>query len=119
MELLLFVFLVPALVLITSIKSKSLAVRCFKAIAWFLVIMVGGASLIGIIANGDASQRIAALIFAACAFVLYFLPTIIAAKRRHQNDAAIFIINAFLGWTVLGWVIALTWSFTEVRVVKA
>lgn len=93
--------------------------KCLKAIVWFLVIMVGGASLLVIIASGDAGQNIGALIFAPVAFVLYFLPTIIAAKRRHQNDAAIFIINAFFGWTFLGWVIALTWSCTEVRVVKA
>jgi RsiW-degrading membrane proteinase PrsW (M82 family) len=87
--------------------------KFLKAIAWFLVIMVGGASLLIIITvSGDAGQNIGALIFAAVAFVLYFLPTIIAAKRHHPNDAAIFVVNLFLGWTFLGWVVALAWSCT-------
>jgi hypothetical protein len=37
----------------------------------------------------------------------YFLPAIIAGNRKHRAGFAIFIINALLGWTFLGWVIAL------------
>lgn len=41
-------------------------------------------------------------------FLLYFLPAIIG---RHKRDAAgIFLLNLFLGWTVIGWVIALIWA---------
>lgn len=43
----------------------------------------------------------------------YFLPTIIAASRGHRNAAAIFMLNLFLGWTFLGWVVSLVWSFTD------
>jgi hypothetical protein len=39
----------------------------------------------------------------------YFLPTIIAAFR-HRQLAAIFALNLFLGWTVVGWVAALVMS---------
>jgi len=39
---------------------------------------------------------------------LYFLPSIVARKKR--NWAAIFVLNLFLGWTFLGWVIALVWA---------
>jgi hypothetical protein len=28
---------------------------------------------------------------------------------------AIFLLNLLLGWTALGWIAALVWSFTEVR----
>lgn len=45
----------------------------------------------------------------------YFLPTIIAAARHHHNAGAIFVLNLFLGWTFLGWVLALVWSATAVR----
>lgn len=45
--------------------------------------------------------------------VAYFLPTIMASSRDHNNTAAIFILNLFLGWTFVGWVIALVWSFTD------
>jgi len=40
-------------------------------------------------------------------FVAYFLPWIVAAGRSHPQVAPIFIVNMFLGWTLLGWVIAL------------
>ena len=42
---------------------------------------------------------------------LYFLPSIIGS--RHHNASAIFILNLFLGWTFLGWVIALVWACTK------
>ena len=43
-------------------------------------------------------------------FVLYFLPFLIAALRQHKNILAIFLLNFTLGWTFLGWVLALIWS---------
>lgn len=43
---------------------------------------------------------------------IYFLPAIIAASRHHRSADAIGILNLLLGWTVLGWVIALIWSAT-------
>ena len=46
-------------------------------------------------------------------FALYFLPTIIAVQRSHQQGNAIFLLNLLLGWTFLGWVIALIWSATH------
>jgi hypothetical protein len=40
--------------------------------------------------------------------LLYFLPTIVG---RHKRDATgIFLLNLFLGWTVIGWVVALIWA---------
>ena len=43
----------------------------------------------------------------------YFLPTIIALLRRQPNALAIFLLNFFLGWTFIGWVVALVWSVTK------
>jgi hypothetical protein len=42
--------------------------------------------------------------------ILYFLPFIVAHARRHRQTLAIFCLNLFLGWTLLGWVIALVWA---------
>lgn len=47
--------------------------------------------------------------------IVYFLPSIIAQKRRHRQQTAITVLNLFLGWTFLGWVAALVWAFGEVR----
>lgn len=38
---------------------------------------------------------------------LYFFPTLVAMNRGVENKAPTFIVNLFLGWTVIGWVIAL------------
>lgn len=45
----------------------------------------------------------------------YFLPALVAGARNHHNSGAIFALNLFLGWTFLGWVVALVWGFTAVR----
>jgi len=42
---------------------------------------------------------------------LYLLPTMIADVRGHPHPIAIFVLNVLLGWTVLGWLAALVWSF--------
>ena len=44
--------------------------------------------------------------------VLYFGPAIVAAIRKHHQQNAIFIPNFLLGWTVLGWIVALIWATT-------
>lgn len=43
---------------------------------------------------------------------IYFFPTIVAMNRR-RNTAAIFVLNLFFGWTLLGWVICLVWALTK------
>jgi Superinfection immunity protein len=42
--------------------------------------------------------------------LMYFLPTIIAFARSKRDVGAIFVLNFFLGWSVIGWVIALVWA---------
>jgi predicted membrane protein len=44
--------------------------------------------------------------------ILYFFPAYTAKRRKHVNASAIFILNLFLGWTFIGWVVALVWSYT-------
>lgn len=51
-------------------------------------------------------------------FVMYFLPSIIALARSKRDLTAIFLLNLFLGWTMIGWVVALVWAFkTDVPMV--
>ena len=41
----------------------------------------------------------------------YFLPAIVAKARRHSDYTSILLVNLLLGWTFLGWVVALVWAF--------
>jgi Superinfection immunity protein len=43
-------------------------------------------------------------------FVLYWLPTIIAIARHTHSALGVAALNFFLGWTGLGWVLALMWA---------
>lgn len=49
----------------------------------------------------------------AALIVLYITPTIVAIMRVHDNIVAIVVLNLFLGWTLLFWVIALVWALYE------
>ncbi len=56
-----------------------------------------------VIASGGGAAGIGILILIA----LYFLPTIVAASRKVVNLGSIVVINLFLGWTLVGWVVSL------------
>ena len=43
-------------------------------------------------------------------FVMYFLPTVIALLREKRDKLSIFLLNFFLGWSLIGWVVALVWA---------
>jgi hypothetical protein len=50
-------------------------------------------------------RHIKFLVIAGC---IYFLPAVIGFRKR--NGFAILVLNLFLGWTLLGWVLALIWA---------
>lgn len=52
------------------------------------------------------------------AIIFYFIPTIIANHRKHKNAEAIVLLNVFLGWTLLGWVICLIWAVYSQEPIK-
>ena len=47
------------------------------------------------------------LTFLAVLFFLYWLPTVVAVLRRTPSALGVAAINFFLGWTVIGWIVAL------------
>jgi fumarate reductase subunit D len=49
----------------------------------------------------------------------YMLPWAIAATRGKSNHAAVAIVNFFLGWSLIGWVVALVMACTAHRMVGA
>ncbi|MDH6632531.1 UNVERIFIED_ORG: hypothetical protein M2355_001822 [Lelliottia amnigena] len=42
----------------------------------------------------------------------YLSPSINAFSRGHKDRKAVLALNFFLGWTAIGWVGSLIWSFT-------
>jgi hypothetical protein len=51
------------------------------------------------------------LLFVFTVFVgVYVLPAILASKRRHRHRRTILVINLLLGWTTIGWVVAMVWG---------
>ncbi len=50
---------------------------------------------------------------------LYMLPWAIAASRGKANQWAVFAVSLLLGWTVVGWIVALVMSCTAHRPLAA
>ena len=44
---------------------------------------------------------------------IYFLPVIVAINKKKKQEVAIGVLNLFLGWTFIGWVVALVWAVME------
>ena len=55
---------------------------------------------------------LATLILTLC-IVFYFLPSIAALSRQHNNFIPIFITNLFFGFSGIGWIICVIWAFTN------
>ncbi len=41
---------------------------------------------------------------------MYWLPTLIAIVRQAPSALGVATLNFFLGWTVVGWLLALVWA---------
>lgn len=54
-------------------------------------------------------------LFVVTTFLLYFVPLMVASKRKHHQIGAIAVINIFLGWTFIGWILALAMSLSAVK----
>jgi hypothetical protein len=48
------------------------------------------------------------------ALAAYFFPALVAARRKHHNQNSVFVVNLFLGWTFIGWVVALVWAVSAI-----
>ncbi len=69
-------------------------------IAIFLLIFI-------IITSEDFRSLFFLLVLPIC---IYFIPGFVAQNNHHKDENSIWILNIFLGWTFIGWVIALIWA---------
>lgn len=51
------------------------------------------------------------LIYFMLILVLYLFPSFVAGLTKTKLFGAVVVINIFLGWTFIGWVIALAMAF--------
>ena len=42
--------------------------------------------------------------------IVYFIPSALAFWRAHRSKVAILTLNILLGWTGIGWIVALVWA---------
>lgn len=87
-----------------GLAAIAIAVACLAGVA-----ILSGSSQLGQVLTG-AFGIIAALTLMVLALGFYFLPAIVAWQRSHRNTAAILVLNLLLGWTLLGWALALVWA---------
>ena len=60
--------------------------------------------------TSDGTSDAFAVIAVMFAVLVYCLPSIVGKNKRNFN--AILALNVLLGWTVIGWVVALVWAMT-------
>ena len=46
---------------------------------------------------------------------LYFVPLFIASIRKHEQIVALGALNLLLGWTFIGWALAIVWALMNPR----
>jgi predicted membrane protein len=80
------------------------------SISGMIIIIV---ALVAVIAFGliDNINQIVGLGLSLIGLLIYFLPTVVALANKKRNSLAIFVLNLLLGWTLVGWVVALVWAF--------
>ena len=59
----------------------------------------------GLIQTGAVDAFLGLLVICA---TIYVIPAMIGQGKR--NAAAIFVLNLLLGWTLVGWAVALVWA---------
>jgi len=51
------------------------------------------------------------IIIGLICLAVYFIPAVVGYKKK--NAIGILLLNLFLGWTIVGWVVALVWAVSS------
>jgi len=65
--------------------------------------------------SANKEVEMGGLVIVVLLLAAYFAPTAIAVSRSHPHAASIFVLNLFLGWTLIGWVVALAMSVSGLQ----
>lgn len=58
------------------------------------------------------SLSIGSILILVLLLILYFAPAIVARRRLHTSRTGIVVLNLLLGWTLIGWIVALVWAYS-------
>ena len=70
-----------------------------------------GAALTPTVARGNGAIVVVAWLLTVLT-VGYMLPWAVAVTRRSSNSTSVALVCLFLGWTVIGWIVALVMACT-------
>ena len=93
--------------LIDEIPTWGLCVMGLAGVGFFAALLAAVLPKSGD-AAGAVSGSALGLMVMGLGLLLYFLPTVLAWSKRDR--ASILVVNLFLGWTLVGWVVALAWA---------
>jgi hypothetical protein len=94
----------------TAAKKKSITSEIFF---WFLGCAIMGGIFGMLFSENGFLSGFAFVTIIFFSVIIYFAPSIVAHQSSKRNFQAIFILNLFLGWTLIGWVAALVWAYTK------
>jgi hypothetical protein len=80
------------------------------------------AAIMGVIALATNAEFKALFLVGVTVFIgleIYFAPTTIAHYAKKRNFGAILFLNLALGWTLVGWVVAMVWAMAKEDIVVA
>jgi T4 superinfection immunity protein len=80
----------------------------------FLAVLI--AAIVAAVVYGTSSTGTGqALALGLAVLVGYMLPTIVAKARNVPSVGSVLVVNVFLGWTFIGWVVALAMAARTVQ----
>jgi hypothetical protein len=93
------------------VRSQSSAFN-LSALVLFVAVTTSHALAAG--ATQEASSfGLEGRLFIGLLFIIYFVPTVVGFVRDHPNKFPILALNVFLGWSFIGWVVALIWALSN------
>lgn len=91
-------------------RKKSELVKAMSIVADILIIFAGLAVELG--TGGSGAGLILAIVLGVGMFFC-FAPTIVANEKMHKQTNLIFLVNLLLGFTIIGWIVALIWALNS------
>jgi hypothetical protein len=85
--------------------GRGTAVRLATLLAIPLVAFLGLAAM-----GGETGAGLVLVLWVGCGAAFYLLPIFEAHLRKQPNFVSIALVDVFLGWTLVGWVVAMAWG---------